>query len=392
MKFDITIIGGGMVGGALAYTLSQGPWQIALVDESKEKVEDARLIALNEGSCCLLKNIGIWPALTPFAAPIKEVHVSHRGHFGMARITAKELKLEALGHVVPASHINTALFTALKKTNNVKILCPATLTSMTQHDETTSLTILSSNGEKTYTSDIVIGADGSHSTVRQLLGISTQKIDYEQSALVTITTLARDHRNIAYERFLEKGAIAMLPLTGTRVATIWTAEHADIMHLMQLSDLEFLQLLQQKFGYRLGRLLQSGKRATYPLQMQQAEQQQKQNVLLIGNAAHTVHPIAAQGLNIALHEVALLTDYLLTLPSLKGSLKHLPFNSLQQNFSRRLSHSLTALFSKDILPINIARQLGILGFDQCVPLKKKFASLAMGKAGQVPKLFLKNTE
>jgi len=387
MKFDIIIIGGGMVGGALAYTLSKGPWQIALIDATGPANEDTRLIALNEGSCCLFKNSGIWPDLAPYAAPIQQIHVSHQGHFGIARIEAHELGLDTLGHVVPASHINSALFTALHTAENIKLFCPATLKTLTQDADTVTISIDTAQGTEEYTANIVIGADGSHSTVRELLGISTQEIDYQQSALVTITQLARDHKNIAYERFQEEGAIAMLPLTGTQAATIWTASNTHIRHLMQLNDTEFLQQLQQQFGYRLGRLQQIGKRAIYPLYMQQAQQQKKQNVLLIGNAAHTLHPIAAQGLNLALYEVAMLTEYFLAQKSLKRCLQNLPFDYLQQNFRLSLSHGLTELFSKDLFPLNMARQAGMIGFDQCILLKKYFTSHAMGKSGHVPSLF-----
>lgn len=387
MNFDIIIIGGGMVGGALALALSNGPWQIALIDAIEEKTEDARLIALNEGSCCLLNNIGIGSSLATFATAIEQVHVSHRGHFGITRIIAEELGLNTLGHVIPAIHINNAVFTALQIKNNIKIICPATLTALSQNSDTVTLTVTTKDAEQTYTADLVIGADGNHSTVRELLGIPTHKTDYQQSALVTITELARHHKNIAYERFQEKGAIAMLPLTDNRAATIWSAPHSDIANLMKLTNTEFLQQLQQQFGYRLGRLLNIGKRATYPLYMQQAQQRKKQNVLLMGNAAHTLHPIAAQGLNVALHEVAVVTDYLQTQSLLKGCLQNLPDNVLQHNFSHRLSHGLTELFSKDLLPLRIARQIAIMSFDQCTPLKKKFAAHAMGKAGLMPRLF-----
>lgn len=387
MKFDIIIIGGGMVGGALAYALSKGPWQIALIDATGPANEDARLIALNEGSCCLFKNIGIWPDLEPYTAPIQQIHVSQQGRFGIARIEAHELGLDTLGHVVPANHINSALSAALHAAENIKLFCPATLKALTQDTNIVTISIDTAQGTEEYTANIVIGADGSHSTVRDLLGISTQEIDYQQSALVTTTQLTRKHKNIAYERFQKEGAIAMLPLTGSRVATIWTAPNAHIKHLMQLNDTEFLQQLQQQFGYRLGRLQQVGKRVIYPLYRQQAQQQKKQNVLLIGNAAHTLHPIAAQGLNLALYEVAMLTEYFLAQASLLSCLQNLPADYLQQHFRLFLSHGLTELFSKDLLPFNIARQIGMIGFDQCVLLKKHFANRAMGKSGHLPSLF-----
>lgn len=392
MKFDIIIVGGGMVGGALAYALSKKPYQIALIDAADGKAKDARLIALNHGSCCFFKNIGIWPMLSQYATPISQIHVSHQGHFGISRIDAKELGFDSLGHVVPAHYINHTIFSSLKTVENVKLIRPATLKTLLQETDLVTVSVDSAEGEKTYSTDILIGADGSCSTVRELLKIDAKTVNYQQSALVTITELAREHKNIAYERFQDQGAIAMLPLNDAHVATIWTASAEYITYLMQLTDAEFLQQLQKQFGYRLGRLLKVGERATYPLMMQQAQQQKKQNAILIGNAAHTIHPVAAQGLNMALYEVAVLTDYLLMQTTLQNCLKNFPANSLQQNFNRYLSHGLTELFSKDFFPLAFARQLGMIGFDQCFPLKKKFANYAMGKAGRVPRLLLYDTE
>ncbi|MCD6038990.1 MAG: ubiH [Gammaproteobacteria bacterium] len=394
MKFDIIIIGGGMVGATLAcaLTLSKKSWRVALVDAAEEKKEDARLIALNEGSCCFLKNLGIWPLLIPYAAPIQQIHVSHRGHFGIARITAHELGLTTLGHVIPASSINAALFTTLKNSKNITLIRPATLNTIMQNPDTVAISIDTAQGKQEHTADILIGADGHRSTVRELIEMPTHTIDYQQSALVTVTELARPHHYIAYERFQEKGAIAMLPLIGMHAATIWTAPRDYITDLMQLNNEEFLHQLQQQFGYRLGRMQKTGKRTVYPLQMQQAHQQKKQNVLLIGNAARTLHPIAAQGLNLALYEVATLLDYFSTQTSLKRCLENLPVHSLQHKFSQSLSHSLTELFSKKVFPLNIARPMGLVGFDQCIPLKRKFTHYAMGKSGHTPSLFLNKTE
>jgi len=398
MKFDIIIIGGGMVGATLACALSElskSALKIALIDAalplSVSSHQDRRLIALNDSNCCLFENLGLWGDLLPFGAPIEQVHVSHQGHFGIARLLPQELGLTKLGYVIPAKDINAVLFSFLQKKENITLFFSEKLLELTQDKNTDQvfITVSTVSGEKKYKADIVIGADGSDSTVRRLLNIPIQKIDYQQSALVTVTELMREHKNIAYERFQEKGAIAMLPLKGTCVATIWTAPTVFIDELMQLGDLEFLQTLQKQFGYRLGRLKKIHPRATYPLSMQYTEQQKKKNILLIGNAAHTQHPIAAQGLNSALYEVAVLTEYLTAQDSLKNSLENFQPNHSQQNFSRYLSDGLVKLFSNQSLLPTILRQTGMISFDLCSLAKKKFAHLAMGKTGHVPRLLLR---
>jgi 2-octaprenyl-6-methoxyphenol hydroxylase len=384
MPFNVSIVGGGMVGAALAVALKNTSLQIALIEASSMPLaEDLRLIALNDSSIRLFENIGVWSALKSYATPIEQIHVSHRGHFGMTRIDCKELNLRALGYVVPAKYINTALYSALEGAQNIKLIHSTKVCALRQMEEGVSLDITSDFSIQTLKTDVVIGADGSFSTVRDLLGIAIHKVDYEQSALVTATILKRDHKNIAYERFQTEGAIAMLPLSFNRAATIWTASNEMVAHLMTLTEDEFLTKLQTFFGYRLGRFLSIEKRSTYPLQMIQTKQPLKQNVLLIGNAAHTFHPIAAQGLNLALYEVAHVANYLQNFTE-KVSFKHLPIDSLQENFSKNLSHHLTWLFSSEFFVFNIARPLGLLGLDVLPGLKKRFALQAMGKNRSIP--------
>jgi 2-octaprenyl-6-methoxyphenol hydroxylase len=388
MNFNITIIGGGMVGAALACALRDTPLQIALIDAAPlDSTEDARLIALNASSVCLFKNLGIWEKLAAHASAIKQIHVSQRRHFGVTRINAKDAKLDALGYVVPAQYINSALYDELSQLKNIHLFRPAQLKTLQQNNEKITLTINNAAKEQSLTTKIVLAADGTHSTIRELLGINAQTIDYQQSALVTITELQRDHHHIAYERFQAQGAIAMLPLTEQRAATIWTSSHDEITHLLQLDDAEFLAQLQKNFGYRLGRLKKIGKRASYPLKMVQAAQQRKDNVLLLGNAAHTLHPIAAQGLNLALYEVACLAEYLAEQNPETLSLQHLPAFSQQQNFSSQLSHRLTWLFANDFFIVNIARQAGMIGLDLCTAAKQRFALQSIGRVGHIPRLF-----
>ncbi len=377
-QYDIVIIGGGMVGAALAAAVKNPTLKIALIDAVASHGEDHRLIALNHTSCSLFQNLDIWPALANDAAAIHEVHVSKRGQFGTTRLTAKESGLTELGHVVPAKNINHALYAKLAELKNVTILRPAKLTGLTQCPSHVTLTIAVDSVEQTLEARIIVAADGTFSTVRELLHIPTETIDYQQKALVTVTELQRSHEHIAYERFLTNGAIAMLPLTGLRAATIWSGDDATIQELLQLSDQDFLAELQEKFGFRLGKLTAIQKRFVYPLKLIRAKEQIAGRVILIGNAAHTVHPIAAQGLNLALYEIAVLAKHLQT----QLSLENLPDYFQQQKISINLSHYLTQIFSTDFFVVNAARQLGMLGLDIFPGIKQRFLKRILGRVAQ----------
>jgi 2-octaprenyl-6-methoxyphenol hydroxylase len=380
-QYDIIIIGGGMVGASLACALRDTPLSIALIDAAPLSTQDdPRLIALNYHSYSLFEELHIWPNLAPFAAAIQQVHVSDRGHFGKVRINANDMGLSALGYVVPAKHINAALNETLNTQKNVKIFRPAKLKSLAQTDSTATLGIETAAADILLEGTLIIGADGSHSTVRELLGITTHTVDYQQSAIVTVTTLQRPHKNIAYERFHPQGAIAMLPLVGQQCATIWSDKTATVQELMQLDDEAFLQRLQHNFGYRLGKLIGVAKRHVYPLQMLQSDQQIKQHVILIGNALHTLNPIAAQGLNLALTEISMLAKNIIAQTETLATpnwQQYLAWQQQQQSASTKLSHQLPRLFSQNSTLLNIARQIGMVGLDICPPLKRRFAWRAL---------------
>ncbi|HVY53518.1 MAG TPA: FAD-dependent monooxygenase, partial [Gammaproteobacteria bacterium] len=233
--------------------------------------------------------------------------------------------------------------------------------------------------------NLVLAADGTHSTVRSLLNFETDTTDYQQKAIVAPVTLQRNHHHIAYERFLNDGAIAMLPLKNETpaCAMIWTAANNQIDNLMSLSDSEFLKILQKQFGYRLGKLINIEQRATFPLHFIHVKNPIKDNVILIGNAAHTIHPVAAQGLNLALYEIAHITQVLLEnhkeeQPLIKGLSEKLP--KLQPKTNLMFSHYLNPLFSSNWFAINAAKQAGMMILDLCPPLKNKLSRmLAMEK-------------
>jgi 2-octaprenyl-6-methoxyphenol hydroxylase len=392
-QYDIIIIGGGMVGASLACALRDTALRIALVDAAPlNTTDDPRLIALNYSSYCLFNNIHVWDLMAPHAEAIKQVHVSDRGHLGMTRLNASDVGLAALGYVVPAKYINAALDKTLNQnsTERITILRPAKLKTLSQASGVATLTIEAADDEIQLTAKRVIGADGTHSTVREQLNITNEITDYQQSALVTVTTLNRPHQQIAYERFHQSGAIAMLPLTEQRCATIWTDEKNVITALQQLDDGAFLAELQQQFGYRAGRLLCVGKRHVFPLQMVKTSQTHKERVLLIGNAAHTLHPIAAQGLNLALAEIAMLAQVIVDNPTLTDWQPYLDWQQQQETASSGLSHQLPQLFANDFSLVNFIRQLGLIGLDLIPPLKRRFAWRAMGRSHNTPRLLLKN--
>lgn len=394
LRYDLIIVGGGMVGAGLAAALQQSNLRVALVDARLPSSNDPRLIALNAGSCQFLANLGLWDKLAEHAAAIHQVHVSYQGHFGSVRLNREEAHLPQLGHVIPAYHIESALNESLEALPNVTSYRPAKLDKIVQEETGATLTITTEAGEKTLHAALVIGADGTESTVRTQLQIKTDMVDYEQSALVTRTLLNRSHQHIAYERFNANGAIAMLPLVGNECATIWTADNQTISHLMSISDQEFLDALQTSFGYRLGRLIGTAKRHVYPLRMVRAEKAIAGSVLLLGNSAHTLSPIAAQGFNLALYEVATLVDAIQAHCLTGAALNSLNLQQViaktekQQSVSIGTSHRLTEFFANRHPLASIAVQLGMVGLDVATPIKKRFITTIMGRAGQVPKLLL----
>src|SRR5579883_942585 len=222
MHYDLIIVGGGLVGAGLAAALPDK--RIALIDAKLPSQDDPRLFALNYGSCQFLQHLGLWPMLAAHAAPIHQVHVSYQGRFGAVRLTREDAHLPTLGHVIPARFIEAALHDKLASSIHITLYRPAKLISLHQQEGRVTLTLDTAIGQKILHAPLVIGADGTESTVRSQLNIPITVVDYHQSAIVTRTTLKRSHHHIAYERFVDNGAIAMLPLVGNECATIWTAE------------------------------------------------------------------------------------------------------------------------------------------------------------------------
>lgn len=389
--FDLIIVGGGVVGAGLALGLQESGLKIALVDARNPSANDPRLFALNYGSCQFLKNTGLWSRLAEHAAPIHQVHVTHKGHFGSVSLKHEDLGLRELGHVIPAKFIEAAMNERLQYLTTYR---PAKLTHITFENDLAQLAVNTDEVDIKLQAPLVIGADGTSSTVREQLGIEVDEHDYGQTAIVTISHLQRHHDYIAYERFVPKGAIAMLPLPEDHCATIWTAENSFAKELLAMDDTAFIEQLQQQFGYRLGRLKAVSKRHSYPLRMLQAKQHVSKSVYLLGNSAHTLHPIAAQGFNLALYEVAILVEGILEqlnqgVPLTTHTLNQINIQTQkQQSFSTKVSHKLAQVFTKDSFLSNLAIHLGMAGIDTVPAIKRNFMAEIMGRKGIIPRLCL----
>lgn len=380
--YDILIVGAGLVGSSLALALSKTSLRIALCESTPlkttvEPVNHDRILALTYGSACFLQTLGIDSLLASQTTPIHTVHVSHRGHLGITRINATEEHVPALGYVIPAALLGAELNKAVLALPHLTLFNPASVHSLTRTNNKWKIKLTN----ETITATLVIAADGSRSTVRQLLNIVTETQDYGQSALVTTVKLNRSHQQIAYERFTENGALAMLPLKDQHCGLIWTAPHVQIETLLKLNEIEFLQQAQQCFGYRLGRLLQISKRSSHPLQFLHAKEQTREGLMLIGNAAHTIHPIAAQGFNLGLSSIACLSKLITenwSDPHLLQKYDQLSLANQQQII--RFTNRLTTCFSQDFLPINLIRSSGLLALDLIPPLKSRLAKRLLGRS------------
>lgn len=397
---DVLIVGGGPVGASLACALGQSPLRVALVEPVPPEAEqqpsyDDRPTALAPSSQRVLQALGLWPQLRDEATPIRSVHVSERGGFGFVRLEAAIAGREALGYVVTNRTLGRVLPVQAAAQPNVTVLCPASAEGVTPADEALQVHLQVAGEPRVLRTRLLVAADGAHSPMRAALGIEANVNDYRQVAVVANLTPERDHGGRAFERFTPTGPMAMLPLSGGRCAMIWAVPRDRVENVLALSDQEFLARVQQNFGYRLGRMLQVGRRDTFPLAMITARQFTAHRAVVIGNAAHFLHPVAGQGFNLSLRDVAALAELLHQAgcaDSDPGSAQLLQRYVLaRQADYRRVSgftDFLVRIFSNRVPGLVSARNLGLLALDLFPPGKREFLRYAMGRGGPSPRLVL----
>ncbi|MBV1911538.1 MAG: 2-octaprenyl-6-methoxyphenyl hydroxylase [Kangiellaceae bacterium] len=421
--FDIIIAGGGLVGATTALVLAKMGLEIALVEAVQPNLAtspsfDQRAVALSASSVAIFKSLGIWPKIQPLAESIQHIHVSDQGHFGFARLNASDYSVEALGEVIPLDQTGPLLWELINQRSNIQVYCPFDLVSIDEQenredwikvDIISRLCVSKQPTEYTETpvqisAKLLLGTDGTFSSVARLAGIESNRSDYNQYAVITNISTDLAHQNRAFERFTPNGPLALLPLTRNRLSLVWCQNKDNIDHIMQYDERQFIEQLQAAFGYRLGRINKVGQRFQYPLALQVAEKPYSKRLLLLGNSAHTLHPIAGQGFNIGLRDVAALCEHIEGTSmdnsrskfdsgdssNLLGSDEFLTnyVNSRKDDWRKTIlaTDSLVRIFSSDFLPLIFARDKALNLFDKIPLLKAQLANSAMGLSGHSAKL------
>ncbi len=402
--YDIIIAGGGMIGVSLALALAPLGLRVAVVEAVARTAEqqpsfDDRSTALSRSSQRTFEALGLWPAIVAASTPIQRIHVSDRGRFGFSHIDAAEQQVEALGYVVINRVLGAVLQDSMQRADNTDFLCPARISATSHKTDRIEVTVESGGATQQLSASLLVAADGARSAVREMLGIGAQFVDYGQHAVVGNLLSEKPHQHCAYERFTDDGPLAILPVGDDRVAFVWTLPPDDADAVMQLDDQAFTARLQDAFGYRLGAFSKTGRRARYPLTMSKANSLTATRGVLVGNAAHGLHPVAAQGFNLGLRDVAALADCIADCiadsdcevaapdPGSQAVLeRYAEWRRTDQQKLVRFTDSLVRLFGSRRRSLKILRDVGMLGFDLVPGVRSLFAKHTMGLAGRLPRL------
>ena len=393
--YDIIIIGGGMVGASLVAALkNHSDKKIAVVEAHEFNAEsqpsfDDRSIALSYGSRRIWESMGLWKKLEPEIEAIKSIHVSDRGHLGVTRINHTEEKVEALGYVVENRVMGQLLINEVTSLNHVDWFCPATIQALENKKDQVSIQIKTEQGEKTLQAKLLVAADGVSSVTRRLAGLDVKREDYKQSAIIANVITDQRHNGVAYERFTDSGPLAFLPMTENRYSVVWTCESQETARIMQLTDAEFINELQQRFGFRAGNIEKTGERFSYPLAYTESEQITKGRVVVIGNAAHALHPVSGQGYNLALRDVAEIAETIVENEDPGHPLLLAEYHTKRIKDMHRvyqITDSMVKLFSNDFAALGHLRASGLIAINLMSPLRSLMARQSMGLLGRMNKL------
>lgn len=393
---DVLIVGGGLVGASLAIALDGSGLRVALAEAVPPKVDvqpsyDERNLALARASVNALQALGVWAHCGARATPIRKIHVSRQGEFGVVRLDATKHGLDSFGATLPARELGNGLLARLDECKSLLRFAPAKLETFRVDGDGVVAKLATADGERTLRTRLLVGADGTHSFVRSALGIESESRDYAQTAFVATVTPERAIDS-AYERFTATGPVALLPLTQGRAGVVLTVPTADAAGVAALDDAGFIDLLHERFGWRLGKLSKPGKWVSYPLHRLFAQRIVAPRAVLVGNAAQTLHPIGAQGFNLGLRDALTLAELLIERKGDSGDPALLAEYAARRREDREgtaaQSDALARWTASESPPLKLLRSFGLLALDRVAPLQAAMVRHGMGFRGRVPSLAL----
>lgn len=396
-RFDVLIVGGGMVGATLASALAGSSLRVAILEggEPRDVLPDdpidLRVSAITRASRRIFTALGAWDGMVARrVSPFREMHVWDAGGEGEIHFDSAEIGEAELGHIVENRVVQIALWERLRGAENVSVFCPAACAAL-RHEAKETRVHLEDGRE--LSARLVVGADGAQSRVRQFARIPVQGWQYNQHGLVATVRTESGHRETAWQRFLPGGPLAFLPLHDGRCSIVWSCSPQQAARLQAMEDAAFCEELSRAFDGKLGRVLETSARAAFPLRLQHAQRYVAAGLALIGDAAHSVHPLAGQGVNLGILDAACLAEVLL---DARASGKDVASLAVLRRYERwRKGHNLLMmatmdgfkrLFGSDWWPLRGARNAGLNLTDRLSPVKHVIMAQAMGRGGDLPRL------
>ena len=392
---DVVIVGGGPAGLSLAAALGGAGLAVVVVDAEAPGVKldaayDGRTSAIAHGSKRVLDTIGVWARLAPDAESIREIRVSDGPSRLFLHYDHAELGTDPLGYIVENTAIRRALYAHLDAMPGVRVLAPARVVSLERGNARARATL---DDGRVVAAPLAVAADGRRSPTRRGAGIATTEWRYNQTGIVCTVSHEKPHRGVAHERFLPAGPLAFLPMAGNRSSIVWTERDELVPALLALDDDAFSREIERRFGAWLGRVRVVGGRWSYPLALTHAERYVAPRLALLGDAARAIHPIAGQGFNLGLRDVAALAEVVVDAVRLGLDAGDASALARYERWRRVDSMALLVatdclnrLFSNAFPPVRLIRDLGLAAVGQVPPLRRFFMRHAMGLAGDLPRL------
>jgi 2-octaprenyl-6-methoxyphenol hydroxylase len=399
MQQEVIIVGGGMVGLSLALMLAKANIGVKLLEAIKypnyddanlapyHSSFDARNSALSRRSVQIYQELGLWNALQEHATPILEVHITEQGSFGKARLKAEQEKVESFGQVIENAWLGRVLLTEVRQQPLIELIDGVQVTSLKQDSDQAFIEAQRGDEILSLQAKLLIAADGRDSFCRKALGIGASEHDYDQVAIVTTVQTSKPHNHVGFERFSPLGPLALLPLPGEyHRSVVWPVKKGtEGEWLGEENDQHFLDALQETYGDRAGKFQKTGRRFSFPLSQVLAEKQAVGRVVLMGNAAHTIHPVAGQGFNLCMRDayvlVRYLTEQLAQAADLGDAAMLLDYEKSRLTDQQRVikfCDSVVRGFSNQNPILKLIRNTGLVAFDTIPGIKPLVANYAMG--------------